>query len=190
MVVNTQREEKIVLVARDGLNACMEAIQHASRIALDTEFHAERRNRPELMLIQIATSPEQVWLIDPQVIDPIPVAQATTSADQLIETGEVQYPLLGVSGTDVTREIAERFELDGGGALIEEVTPGSGADDAGLQPDDIIVAVDGREITSMSDLVVAIRRFQPGDTVEITYLRDGQQRTVEVTLVDRDDFVS
>ena len=42
----------------------------------------------------------------------------------------------------------------------------------------------------MSDLVVAVRRFQPGDTIEVTYLRDGQQRTVEVTLVDRDDFVS
>jgi S1-C subfamily serine protease len=119
----------------------------------------------------------------------IPVAQATTSADQLIETGEVQYPLLGVTGTDVTREIAERFEIDAGGALIDQVTPDSGAADAGLQRDDIIIAVEDQEITSMSDLVVTIRRFQPGDSVEVTYVRDGQRRTVDVTLGDRDDFV-
>ena len=119
----------------------------------------------------------------------IPVASATTSADQLIETGEVQYPLLGVTGTDVTREIAERFDIEDGGALIETVSPGSGAAEAGLEPDDIIVAVEGDPIDSMSDLVVTIRAFQPGDDVEVTYLRDGQQRTVDVTLGDRDDLV-
>ena len=118
----------------------------------------------------------------------IPVAQATTSADQLIETGEVQYPLLGVTGTDVTREIAGRVGLDDGGALIDTVSPGSGAADAGLQTEDIIVAVEGDPIDSMSDLVVTIRRFQPGDTIEVTYLRDGQQRTVDVTLGDRADL--
>ena len=119
----------------------------------------------------------------------IPVASAVTSADQLIETGEVQYPLLGVTGTDVTREIADRVGLDDGGALIDTVSPGSGAADAGLQPEDIIVAVEGDPIDSMSDLVVTIRRFQPGDTIEVTYLRDGQQRTVDVTLGDRADLV-
>ena len=120
----------------------------------------------------------------------IPAAQAATSADQLIEDGEVQYPLLGVTGVDVTREVADRFGLEEDtGALIENVSPGSGAAEAGLQDDDIIIAVDGQPIESMSDLVVTIRRYQPGDAVEITYLRDGQRRTVEVTLSDRDDFV-
>ena len=119
----------------------------------------------------------------------IPVASATTSADQLIETGEVQYPLLGVTGTDVTREIAERFDIEDGGALIETVSPGSGADEAGLRPEDIIVAVEGETIDSMADLVVTIRSFRPDETVEVTFIRDGQQRTVDVTLGDRDDLV-
>ncbi len=115
-------------------------------------------------------------------------AQAVTSADQLIETGEVRYPLLGVVGQDVTREMADRFGLeDRTGALINEVAPGSGADEAGLQADDIIVAVDGEPIESMTDLVVAVRSHMPGDTIEVTFLRDGEERTVEVELGELDE---
>jgi S1-C subfamily serine protease len=118
----------------------------------------------------------------------IPVAQAVLTAEQLIATGEVQYPLLGVQGTDVTPEIARRAGIRNGGALIEVVTDGSGAAAAGLQPEDIIIEVEGRAIDSMSSLVVTIRSFRPGDTVDITYVRDGEQGTVAVTLGDRDDL--
>ena len=118
----------------------------------------------------------------------IPVAQAVASADQLIESGVVRHAFLGVSGTDVTPEMAQRFGLDGDdGAVIESVEPDSGAADAGLQPEDIVIAVEGDAITSMSDLVVAIRRFQPGDTITITYLREGQRREADVTLGERPD---
>ena len=118
----------------------------------------------------------------------IPTDQAVTSADQLIETGEVQYPLLGVVGQDVTSEMAQRLGLEeGAGAVIREVQPGSGAAEAGLRPDDVIVALDGEPIESMSDLVVAVRNHRPGDTVEVTYVRDGDQQTTEVTLGELDD---
>ncbi len=115
-------------------------------------------------------------------------AQAVTSADQLIETGEVRYPLLGVIGQDVTREMADRFGLeDRTGALINEVAPDSGAEEAGLQADDIIVAVDGEPIESMTDLVVAVRGHLPGDTITVTFLRDGEEQTVEVELGELDE---
>ena len=116
----------------------------------------------------------------------IPVAQAVISAEQLIETGVVRHAFLGVSGDDVTREVADRFGLDEPkGALLGSIEAGSGAADAGLQTDDIIVEVEGDPIDSMTDLVVAVRQFQPGDTVEVVYLRDGQRRTASVTLGER-----
>jgi S1-C subfamily serine protease len=118
----------------------------------------------------------------------ISVTQAVTSANQLIETGEVQYPLLGVLGTDVTPEMAERLGLEEQtGAVLQEVVPGSGAADAGLQEEDVIVAVNDHDITNMTDLVVTIRRFRPGDTVDITYIRNGDRQTVPVTLGEAPD---
>ena len=118
----------------------------------------------------------------------IPVEQAIISADQLIATGEVRTGFLGVRGEPVTEEIAEAFGLDRiAGAIIGEITPGSAADVAGLLEEDIIVAVDGRPINSFSDLVVVIRRTQPGQTVTVTVVRDGDESDVDVTLDDRPD---
>ena len=73
----------------------------------------------------------------------------------------------------------------GGSSRRGSIEAGSGAADAGLQTDDIIVEVEGDPIDSMTDLVVAVRQFQPGDTVEVVYLRDGQRRTASVTLGER-----
>lgn len=118
----------------------------------------------------------------------ISVEQMIISADQLIATGVVRTGFLGVRGEPVTPEIAEAFGLDrAAGAILGEITRGSAADDAGLLEGDIIIEVDGRAIDSMSDLVVVIRRTQPGDTVAVTYLRDGEEQTVDVTLGDRPD---
>lgn len=116
----------------------------------------------------------------------IPVSQAVASAEELVEHGEVDYPFLGVSGTDLTPEVAERFDLPlDGGALIETVTEDSAAAEAGVEPNDIVTAIDGEPITSMSDLVVAVRQHDPGDTVTITLVRDGEEQRVEVTLGER-----
>ena len=117
----------------------------------------------------------------------IPVAQAIATADQLIETGVVRHAFLGVSGVDVTPELAERLDRpDLEGAVLTLVTEGSGAAEAGLQVDDIVVALDDEPITSMFDLAVAVRRYRPGDTVTVTYLRNGEEQQAEVTLGERD----
>jgi S1-C subfamily serine protease len=116
----------------------------------------------------------------------IPVGQAVTSAEQLIEFGEVRHAFLGVGGGDVTPEIAEQFDLDSDtGAILESVEPGSGAAVAGLRSGDIVVEVEGEAVESMLDLAVAIRRFQAGDTVEVVYLREGQRREAQVELGER-----
>jgi S1-C subfamily serine protease len=116
----------------------------------------------------------------------VPVEQAISSADQLIAQGFVEHPLLGVSGLDVTPEVAEEFGLEAPrGALVDSVQDGTGADDAGMRPGDIIVSIDGEPLASMSELVAEVRRRQPGETLELGVVRDGERLTLEVILGER-----
>jgi S1-C subfamily serine protease len=112
--------------------------------------------------------------------------QAIVSADQLIELGFVRHPLLGIAGADVTPAVAERFGLPASrGAVVESVQEGTGAAEADLRAGDIIVAVDGEPLATMSELVAEVRRRQPGDDVVLTIIRDGEESDVEVVLSER-----
>jgi hypothetical protein len=71
------------------------------------------------------------------------------------------------------------------GAQIISVTDGSAAQAAGLVPDDLIVALDGEPILSANDLATAIGEHEPGDEVTVTFLRDGRERELQVTLGHR-----
>ncbi len=98
---------------------------------------------------------------------------------------------LGVSSTeiaDLTDEVRERFDLEvDEGAFVTEVVPGSAADDAGLEAGDVIVEIDGEEVTEAAAVREAILDKEPGDQVRITILRNGEEQTVEVELGRRGD---
>jgi len=116
----------------------------------------------------------------------VSVQQAIVSSDQLIEQGFVRYPLLGITGTDISAEVAAAFGLDNRrGAVVETVQSGSGADDAGLRVGDVIVAVDGLSLRSMSDLVAEVRRRAPGMTVVFDVLRGDERLRLEIVLGER-----
>ena len=104
----------------------------------------------------------------------IPIEQVRTTADQILATGEAQYPVIGAQVRTGGR--------DSEGAVITEVMDGTPAEDAGLLADDVVTRVDGEPVTDGIALIVAIRTHQPGDTIEFTVRRDGEDRTVEVTL--------
>ncbi|HUV11422.1 MAG TPA: PDZ domain-containing protein, partial [Acidimicrobiia bacterium] len=70
------------------------------------------------------------------------------------------------------------------GAAVARVASGSPADDAGLEVGDVITEVDGDSVSSAVELVAAIRSHDPGDEISITYERDGETTTVQVTLAD------
>jgi S1-C subfamily serine protease len=107
-------------------------------------------------------------------------------ADQLIETGEVTTPYLGVLTTDLSPEDANRFDLPvDSGALVEQVVPGSAADEAGVRRGDIITALGDAKVESYGDLLGALRDYQPGDTTELTVIRDGVEKKLEVTLGEK-----
>lgn len=107
----------------------------------------------------------------------IPINQARKTADQLIKNGKATYPVLGVS-------IDMKFEGDG--ALIAKndkaILPGGPASKAGLKAGDIITKFDGRAIASAEELIVAIRAKSVGDTVQLTYTRNGVSESATVTL--------
>jgi serine protease Do len=116
----------------------------------------------------------------------VPSDTAVSVADQLIETGEVSSPYLGVGLADLSPEDAERFGLEVvSGAIVETVEPGSAADEAGVRAGDIIVAVDDTPIESTGDLLGALRDYQPGDTTQLTVVRNGDEQTLDVTLDER-----
>jgi S1-C subfamily serine protease len=98
----------------------------------------------------------------------------------------VRHPLLGISGIDVSPEIAEEFGLQASrGAVVDAVQEGTGAEEAGVRSNDIIVAVDGEPLATMSQLVAEVRSRAPGDVVELTIVRGGEELTLEVTLSER-----
>ena len=71
------------------------------------------------------------------------------------------------------------------GALVQEVGTGGPAAKAGMQNGDVVVAIDGHPITSPEDVIGVLRSHKPGDTLHVTYVRNGKSNTVDVTLTER-----
>ncbi|HJP40020.1 MAG: Do family serine endopeptidase [Gammaproteobacteria bacterium] len=118
----------------------------------------------------------------------IPVNIAKSIMVQLIEHGEVQRGLLGVSISNFNAETAAALgiEDDVEGALVNEVVPDSAAESAGIAVSDIIIAVDNNKVTSASDLRTTIGLRRSGDAVRITLIRDGNKLTLNATLTQLD----
>lgn len=108
----------------------------------------------------------------------IPSSDAERIAREIIATGESRTPIIGVTLDPV---------YPGPGAVVEEVTPGSPAQRAGLLPGDVITEVDGRPVADAQTLIIAIRANAPGDEITLTVLRGTEQFTAEVTLQARSD---
>ena len=103
--------------------------------------------------------------------------------EDLIEYGNVQKGLLGVSGSALNADLAEKFEVnETQGFLIGEVIDGMGASEAGLQSGDIIKKVDDIKINTFSDLTGYLSTKRPGEKVEVSYSRNDSRKKVTVTL--------
>jgi len=121
----------------------------------------------------------------------IPANMARSIMDQILEFGEVKRGLLGVSISDFTAETAEAFGLDETeGALVQEIVPNSAAENAGLKVGDVIVAVDGDDVTGAASLRNSIGLRRSGDQVKITVLRDNKRETYTATLGDFDSVAA
>jgi S1-C subfamily serine protease len=117
---------------------------------------------------------------------------------QILQTGRVDHAYLGISGKAVNSNLARTYNLPSrAGVLVEDVRSGSGASKAGLEGGetqvvvagetyvlggDIIVALDGKKISSIEELRDAIAARKPGDEVEIEIYRDAEKTSVNITL--------
>lgn len=113
----------------------------------------------------------------------IPSDIALRYAESIVSGEPLETAFLGVMGGPAAGSQA--------GALITEVVPGSAADEAGIQVDDVIISLDGVAVRSQQDLGAQVRAHQPGDTVEVMVLRgDEEQVRLQVTLGARDQETS
>ncbi|GAA1448028.1 trypsin-like peptidase domain-containing protein [Mycobacterium cookii] len=101
----------------------------------------------------------------------IPIDEVMPIVDQMAKGETPTHARLGI-----------RISDDAAGARIEDVTAGSTAEDAGIEPGDVITSIDDRRITGADSLVATIRSYRPGDEVTVTWLRDGQEQQASVTL--------
>ncbi len=81
--------------------------------------------------------------------------------------------------------VAREYGFSNGGVMISVITPGGPAAKAGLQPQDVIVAVDGQPVKNGDALVAIISAKKPGTTVRLTYLRGGKRDNIDVSITDR-----
>ncbi len=118
----------------------------------------------------------------------IPINIARRVVPALIEDGRYPYPYLGISGGTVTPQLATQEELPEGtfGVWVGNVPNGGPGDEAGLRQGDIITAIEGTAVRSFDGLVsYLLNNTTVGDDVELTILRNGDQRALTLTLQER-----
>jgi putative serine protease PepD len=113
-----------------------------------------------------------------------PIEVARASAEQLLATGKVVPVWLGVEGSDLDGAAATELQVDGG-AMVDKVKVDSPAERAGIAAKDVIVGVDGRPVSSLGMLAVAVRTHHPGDVVTLDVVRDHQHHGMRVTVAER-----
>ena len=133
----------------------------------------------------------------------IPATIVSRVVPELMANGKYEHPYLGISGTSLTPDIAKAMKLDATqrGTLVEEVTPNSPSDKAGLRGSDrqvtidgeniniggdVITAIDGTQVKSIDDVIAYLADHTDiGQKVTLTILRGGTEKSVDVTLEAR-----
>lgn len=136
----------------------------------------------------------------------VPIDLVERSLDQLRDDGEVAYAYLGVTTVAMYPQLAERIDLDvDTGALVDSIQPGSPAEDSDLRAGDqriqfqggrfnvggdLITAIDGEKLVDGEDLPEIVSHYEPGETVTLEVIRDGQSEELEITFGTRPDSLN
>ena len=127
----------------------------------------------------------------------IPINQVMRLIEDVKSNGKISRPFIGVRYVTLTPEIADEINVNyDHGVLVvrgDQITdfavlPGSPADKAGIVENDIILEIDGKEITTEDPLAKIINEYQVGDTVKFKVWHKGEEEVVEVTLQDKSDL--
>jgi serine protease DegQ len=163
--------------------ALIDLIQTDAAISPGNSGGALVDGRGRVVGINVAYLPPQAGAVSLGFAIPAPTAVQV--ADQLIATGEVDFPYLGIRPAQVTPELNDAFDLGSDtGVLVDEVVQGGPAARAGVARGDVIVRLGDRQLETIEDLFAELREHKPGEKVTLTVIRDGEERRIEVTLGD------
>ena len=112
----------------------------------------------------------------------IPTSIMTKVVGDLKEFGTVQRAILGISGHDLDERTKDKDLGTVEGVYVAEVTDGSGAKAAGIEPGDVIIKIAGKKVHNMAELQESLAMHRPGDKVEVTILRNKKEKNLNVTL--------
>ncbi|MFJ4185672.1 S1C family serine protease [Kitasatospora sp. NPDC089509] len=127
-----------------------------------------------------ATEPQTNGAAAPGIGFAIPAATITNITDQLIKQGKVTNS--GRAALGITARTSFNQQFQPAGAVIVAVSQGGAAAAAGLQPGDVITKIGDTQVDSLNALTTALASLTPGSKVTVTYTRDGNSRTADVTL--------
>ncbi|MGL6175187.1 MAG: S1C family serine protease [Cellulosilyticaceae bacterium] len=111
----------------------------------------------------------------------IPINDVKPIIEEIITTGKVARPTLGISGTTMTQKLGDAYEIPVG-VYVATVTPGGSAELAGIQPKDIILEFDGTKITSIDELKEKLQTKKVGEVVVIRLIRGAEKIDLQVQL--------
>ena len=115
----------------------------------------------------------------------IPITSAMNTIDDLIEVGYAKKPYIGISGRNVTEDLAKQYDTKVG-VYVDTVEDDGPAKKAGLQEGDIIIAIDDTEVKTIQELNnYKAQNYKVGDTVTLTVYRDKEEIEVEITLAEQ-----
>lgn len=118
----------------------------------------------------------------------VPVNMAFKIASDIIEYGEFRRGMMGIEIASMTQDRAEELALDRiEGVEIVGVATGGGADESGIEENDVILKVDGHEVNEPNQLQARIAVLDPEDEVEVVLIRDGEELTKTISLSDSSD---
>jgi S1-C subfamily serine protease len=126
----------------------------------------------------------------------IPINTVARIADQLIETGRVQHPYLGIQMVELSPEVKENINANPNsglmvyedkGILVVRVMPNSPADRAGLRSGDVIRGIDGKNVESANEVQDAVASVEVGETLTLEIRRNGESQSLEVRTGELND---
>ena len=113
----------------------------------------------------------------------IPINDTIDVFQQLIEHGKVLRPYIGISGSNLSEAISQRYNLPVG-VYVEDIAENSGAANSDLKKGDVITKIDNQTITTMDELNSVKNKKEIGDTVTLTIYRTGEYIDIEITLTE------
>lgn len=172
------------IINNPGVESTIESfIQTDAAVNSGNSGGALVNGRAELIGINTAIASGNGYYTGYSFAIPSNIARKVTG--DLRRYGVVQRGYLGVNVVEVTSEIATHLKLDEPkGIYIARVIPKCAAEKAGLREGDVLTKVNNMDVNSYASMMEEVALFNPGDAVEVTYLRDGKQQTATLTLLN------